>query len=173
MNKYIMHEGNMKIKFLSTLMAIIIITGCSTRGNTTDSNLTTHEIQTTNDTKTVQPTDLKIRSTYKNITTWNNGQKFWNVIGSTDDPKIDGKSWIAVYREKCGINPGNMSATGAVCSKNALGGHVVKDGQSQYPEKNSTVYIVPICSGENSRPSVEMTVSPASICAVELNYWMK
>lgn len=96
------------------------------------------------------PNSIATKSTFKNTTVWNSGQKFWNVIGSTDDPKIDHSSWIAIYRDKCGTDPGKLSATGAMCPRNALGGHVVKDGQSQYPAKNSAVYILPICTSENN-----------------------
>jgi hypothetical protein len=60
-----------------------------------------------------------------------------------------------------------------MCPHNALGGHVVKDGQSQYPAKNSAVYILPICTSENNQPSLEMTVAADDTCVVVLNYWMK
>lgn len=119
------------------------------------------------------PNSIVPKSTFKNTTVWNSGQKFWNVIGSTDDPKIDHSSWIAIYRDKCGTYPGKLSATGTMCPHNALGGHVVKDGQSQYPAKNSAVYILPICTSENNQPSLEMTVAADDTCVVVLNYWMK
>lgn len=163
----------MNNKGLFTLLAIIIISGCSsleTGRKARDSNTNS---QTTSDMQNVQPADMRVRSTFNKTSTWNRGQKFWNVIGSTDDPKIDNKSWIAVYREKCGVDPGHISATGATCPQNALGGHVVKNGQSQDPKKNSSVYIVPICTSENNNPNIEMTVASNTICVAELNYWAK
>ncbi|WP_157825387.1 hypothetical protein [Rahnella sp. AA] len=152
------------MKGLFILLAVTLaMSGCSSKINTQDT-------QATSD---VQSIDRQVSSTFNKTVVWNKGQKFWNVIGSTNDPKIDNQSWIAVYRAKCGIDPGKNSATGATCSQNALGGHVVKNGQSQSPAKNSSVYIIPICTSENNSPSTEMTVAPNSICVVELNYWMQ
>ena len=82
------------------------------------------------------------------------------------------KSWIAIYREKCRIDPGTHSITGAVCPSNALGGHVVKNGSSQSPNIGDTVYIAPICTAQNNAPSLVMTVA-ANSCVVVLNYWKK
>lgn len=167
----------MKTKKLFTLLAVVIaLSSCSssqTGEKTSSAKVNTQNTQTTNEVKSVPPADMQVRSTFNSITTWNQGQQFLNVIGSTNDPKIDNKSWIAIYREKCGFDPGVHSATGAVCPQNALGGHVVMNGQSQRPAPNSLVYIVPICTSENNQPNLLMTIAANGTCAVVLNYWMK
>lgn len=141
---------------LTVLISVLTVVGCSSP-----------------ETITQQPSDIVIKSTFNSTTTWNKGQKFLNVIGSTKDPKVDNKSWIALYRDECGIDPGHKSATGAMCPQNALGGHIVKFGQSQHPTKNSLVYIIPICTSENNKPNDEMTVATDNTCVVVLNYWMQ
>ncbi|TDT59025.1 hypothetical protein DFO53_0577 [Enterobacter sp. AG5470] len=167
----------MKTKKLFTLLAVVIaLSSCSssqTGEKTSSAKVNTQNTQTTSEVKSVPPADMQVKSTFNSITTWNQGQQFLNVIGSTKDPHINSKTWIEVYREKCGFNPGNHSATGAICPKNALGGHVVKNGQSQHPAPNSLVYIVPICTSENNQPNLQMTIAANGTCVVVLNYWMK
>ncbi|MCP2122443.1 UNVERIFIED_ORG: hypothetical protein J2Y93_002488 [Pantoea agglomerans] len=121
----------------------------------------------------VNKDDVGVRSTLKQVTSWDKGVKFLNVIDSTDDPKINHQSWIALYKKECARNPGKKSVSGLVCAKDAIGGHVVKAGQSQYPKKGSTVYIAPICSSENNNPQIQMTIAENETCIVELNYLMK
>lgn len=160
----------MKIKSLLTLLAVLLVmSGCATK--TPESASTANaDAKSAGEEKVLQSTDMKIRSTFKGTTTWYTGQQFLNIIGSTHDPKVDGKTWIALYREKCNINPGTQSITGNICPNNALGGHVVKNGSTQYPAKGAEVYIAPICTAENNAPNLLMTVA-ANTCVVVLNYW--
>ncbi|ROP61728.1 hypothetical protein EDF81_0202 [Enterobacter sp. BIGb0383] len=162
----------MKIKSLLALLALaLVMSGCATK--TPESASTSKSDATsTGEEQVLQSTDMKIRSTFKGITTWNTGQKFMNIIGSTHDHKVDGKTWIALYREKCKVDPGTHSITGNICPNNALGGHVVQNGSSQYPGVGDPAYIAPICTAENNVPSLVMTVA-ANTCVVVLNYWEK
>jgi len=123
---------------------------------------------------------FKVNSTYVGTVTWAANTTFANVIGSTDDPKVDGMSWISLWSDKC-----NDGAGCAKCSSfnffskdsdwkcqtdDFVGGHVITGTTAKSMSKGSTVYIFPICKRHNgSDPNyMKMLYNPKG---VQLKYW--
>lgn len=98
-----------------------------------------------------------------------NGEQFANVIGSTNDPKIDRESWIGLWRSQFGATGLCTSYNNAGTPGGALGpftctpsgklfgGHVVLGEYSEnvLPGSNK-VFIIPICPAHNNNDNVYM-----------------
>lgn len=84
---------------------------------------------------------------------------FANVIGSTHDPKVDGETWIALWRRYFGPVSACTSYQfdGFCCSSRLLGGHVILGKvASGVDEGSDDVYIAPICQPHNNSNKVYM-----------------
>lgn len=95
---------------------------------------------------------------------------FANVIGSTNDPKIDRSSWINLWQHQFGAAPacsswnwaGNQAfgRTSFTCTdpQNYLyGGHVILGTQAKVVQPGSNqVFIIPICAAHNNNDNVYM-----------------
>jgi hypothetical protein len=129
------------------------------------------------------PTDriVHIESTGAQRATLPPNTKLRNVIGSTTDPKIRSRPWLALWRlmaQPPGINlvrsrntpnPGCASSglprgigqppPPFACSARLVGGHVVNFRRPQrQPAGSTSVMIVPICSRHNAKPGVLLTM---------------
>jgi hypothetical protein len=108
-------------------------------------------------------------STYGGTITWYENTAYSNVIGSTNDPKIEGFSWIYVWMATC-----NDYYYPKVCSslnysdgknnfdcnkdiENFVGGHVVRGEKSLQVAKGGTCYIFPICKRHNAKDNIYMS----------------
>lgn len=86
------------------------------------------------------------------------GQKFANVIGSTNDPDF-GKSWLMLWRNTFG--PVEMCTSHEYqeykCSNRLVGGHCILGDHSQIIHPGSNyVFIAPICIQHNNDDKVHM-----------------
>jgi hypothetical protein len=110
-----------------------------------------------------------IDSTGYGVTQLSSNQAFANVIGSTNDPKIGGSSWIALWTSQFGANRGCTSyniagipgggVTNFLCTTGNLvyGGHVLLGQFSESLHTGSNVVmIIPICPAHNNDDSVYM-----------------
>ncbi|MEM1001453.1 MAG: hypothetical protein AAGH46_02265 [Bacteroidota bacterium] len=107
-----------------------------------------------------------VQSYFKDIVYFAPNQKFANVIGSTHDPKIEGKSWLKLWRnafnakskicasfEYDDFNCTNGSDNG----KHLVGGHIILGDKANKIELGSDdVYIIPICKAHNNNDRVYM-----------------
>lgn len=107
-----------------------------------------------------------IQSYFKDVVYFANNQEFANVIGSTHDPDIGGKSWLELWRsafnakskicasfEFNGFNCTNGSSRGI----HLVGGHVIKGKRASKVDIGSDdVYIIPICKAHNNNDKVYM-----------------
>jgi hypothetical protein len=88
------------------------------------------------------------------------GEAFANVIGSTNDPKIGGSSWIKLWETQfnttaviCTSNQFN----GFACGSTFVGGHVIAGTQAKTVAMGSnSVWIFPICVAHNKNDNVYM-----------------
>jgi hypothetical protein len=118
-------------------------------------------------------------STFHDVKTWYPGQKFCNVFGSTNDPKIDKLSWIGLWKEKTGITTPVCSSpgfpAGVACKGIILGGHVMEGwGDGEPKIGGNEVRIIPICSRHNQLPkdNNKMQIT-ANTQVVRLNNYFK
>jgi len=94
--------------------------------------------------------------------TFSQNENFANVIGSTNDPKIAGKSWYGLWVDYYGTPLPNCSSwqyNGFSCTPGPYlyGGHVVKGKVAKsMPKGSNSVYIMPICPAHNNDDSVYM-----------------
>lgn len=89
----------------------------------------------------------------------NNFDYFANVIGSSHDPKIAGKSWIQLWQAQFGVanTCTSFNFNGFACSGNILGGHVILGKSAKVVQAGSnSVFIMPICSAHNNNNGVFM-----------------
>jgi hypothetical protein len=103
-----------------------------------------------------------IESVYGGLATFPQNAPFANVIGSTNDPKVDGQTWKNLWYNKVGVYPQictSFQFEGFPCTDRILGGHVVKGKVAQVVQTGSdSVYIFPICQRHNDTDSVYMEV---------------
>ena len=100
---------------------------------------------------------------------------FWNVIGSTHDPKHGQASWIAFWSAHTRLVPNLCSAfVRGVCNNNLIGGHIVFNVGQQRPAagSNRVAAILPICTVHNARPNAAMTAAFRTV-AVWLNAYFQ
>lgn len=88
------------------------------------------------------------------------GEAFANVIGSTSDPKIAGKSWINLWADQFGVYPNICTSyqfNGFKCGSSFVGGHIVTGTTArQMPKGSNSVYIMQICHPHNKNDNVYM-----------------
>ncbi|NAW58748.1 MULTISPECIES: hypothetical protein [unclassified Vibrio] len=159
---------NMKGKLKLTLgCLLVVLVGCSSSNVSNKSDQKLEEMA------------VGVKSTYGGTVTWPAGMNFMNAIGTSWDPKINGKSWIAVWSAACANNENyrpQISVTGDRCpnGQNALGGHVVFE-PPQDVDKGGTLYLAPICTWQNNDENLLMTVLSGpqsqgnSVCVVKLD----
>ena len=109
---------------------------------------------------------VHLASFFKDTVYFAENQKFANVIGSTHDPKVKGKSWLKLWRNA-------FNAKSKICSsfefdgfdctddsdagKNLVGGHVILGNKaSKVTVGSDDVYIIPICKAHNNNDKVYM-----------------
>lgn len=107
-----------------------------------------------------------IESYFKDIVYFAPNQKFANVIGSTHDPKIEGKSWLKLWRNSFNAKSkicssfeyNNFNCTdGSDNGKHLVGGHIILGDKAGKIELGSDdVYIIPICKAHNNNDNVFM-----------------
>jgi hypothetical protein len=105
------------------------------------------------------------------------GRSFWNVEGSTIDPKIDGLSWIGAWERetKSKYTDYGCIAVGSAsrrCNEPIYGGHVVFDRSHTRPRTSRhTVYILPICHSHNVYSNKNEMKTAEPITALKLKYY--
>jgi len=100
-----------------------------------------------------------IGSTWNGLITLDADENFANVIGSTDDPKIDGMSWIALWESEYGTATicTSYEYKGFSCTDDLIGGHSILGTKATEVKKGSDkVFIMPICKQHNGDDSVYM-----------------
>jgi len=107
-----------------------------------------------------------IESYFKDIVYFAPNQKFANVIGSTHDPKIEGKSWLKLWRNAfnakskicASFEYDDFNCTnGSDDGKHLVGGHIILGDKAGKIEVGSDdVYIIPICKAHNNNDKVFM-----------------
>ena len=107
-----------------------------------------------------------IESYFKDVVYFASNEKFANVIGSTHDPKIEGKSWLKLWRNAfnakskicASFEYNNFNCTdGSDNGKHLVGGHIILgDKASQIEVGSDDVYIIPICKAHNNNDKVFM-----------------
>lgn len=120
---------------------------------------------------------LPVRSVYSHNDTLYAGTKVWNVIGSTGDPKVGGKSWIKLWMEKthgqkkCYVK----DSANIGCNGNIYGGHMVLNRNNVHPKygANGVVYIIPICNAHNNTNNVAEMILSEDVEAVVLNRYLE
>ena len=84
----------------------------------------------------------------------NYGEAFANVIGSTNDPKIAGLTWIQLWANQFNTYPvicTSYQFNGFGCGNSLLGGHVIGGTQATVvPQGSNSVWILPICIQHNN-----------------------
>lgn len=89
----------------------------------------------------------------------NKNENFANVIGSTHDPKIAGKSWLQLWQSQFGQAQTCTSLyyQGFSCSGGLVGGHsVLGTVAKSMPKGSNKVFIMPICTAHNNNDNVYM-----------------
>lgn len=110
----------------------------------------------------LQPQDIvhTIESTFGGTADFGKNIPFANVIGSTNDPKIDKQTWIGLWSATMDVYPTictSFEFDGFDCSDSLVGGHVVKGKLAKEVDKGSNdVYILPICQSHNTTDKVYM-----------------
>jgi hypothetical protein len=88
-----------------------------------------------------------------------NNDTFANVIGSTNDPKINNSSWLGLWQSQFGTATvcTSLNFNGFTCGPGLLGGHVIL-GQTalQIAAGSGGVFIMPICVAHNNNDNVYM-----------------
>jgi hypothetical protein len=84
---------------------------------------------------------------------------FANVIGSTSDPKIAGKSWLGLWEGQFGgaSSCSSFKFQGFPCGSYLVGGHVILGKTAtEVTSGSNSVFIMPICAGHNANNSIYM-----------------
>lgn len=101
-----------------------------------------------------------VDSVFGGEVTLSNKEAFANVIGSTNDPKIAGLTWIQLWSTHFGFTPvacTSFQFNGFGCGSYLLGGHVIGGKLAKNVAKGSnSVWILPICTQHNNDDSVYM-----------------
>ncbi|AUP80212.1 hypothetical protein [Flavivirga eckloniae] len=102
-----------------------------------------------------------IESVWGGEVTFNYGENFANVIGSSHDPHIGGKSWIGLWQAQYGLATTctSLNYKGFHCnvSSGLVGGHVILGTVAlKEPAGSDSVYIMPICTAHNNNDNVYM-----------------
>jgi hypothetical protein len=107
---------------------------------------------------------IALHSVWGGTARFNHREAFANVIGSTDDPKIDGLTWRRLWAKEFGPPPqctslgfpASLTCTPAG-NNSPVGGHVLLGTTpSSVPVGSDKVFIIPICSRHNARDDVHM-----------------
>lgn len=100
---------------------------------------------------------FQVQSKFKGTTKFASHAPFANVIGSTNDPKVGGQSWIGLWRSQFGDEHYCTSLNFMVnCGTALVGGHVITGTVAKTMPVGSTVYIMPICKAHNNNNNVWM-----------------
>ncbi|MFI7675361.1 hypothetical protein [Actinophytocola sp. NPDC049390] len=87
-------------------------------------------------------------------------EAFANVIGSTNDPHIAGKTWINLWADQFGVYPNICTSyrfNGFNCGTSFVGGHIITGTVARsMPRGSDSVYIMPICRPHNNDDNVYM-----------------
>jgi hypothetical protein len=101
-----------------------------------------------------------IDSVFGGVVTFPPAAAFANVIGSTNDPKINNQTWLNLWYNSVGVYPQICTAyqfNGFACTGYLVGGHVVTGQVAQRVAYGSnSVYIFPICGKHNANDNVYM-----------------
>jgi hypothetical protein len=101
-----------------------------------------------------------IESTFGGTVQFNAGENFANVIGSSNDPKISGKTWVNLWADQFGVYPNictSFKYLGFGCGSTIYGGHIVTGQVAKaMPAGSNAVYILPICVQHNNDDNVYM-----------------
>lgn len=120
---------------------------------------------------------LPVRSVYSCNHILHAGTSVWNVIGSTRDPKVDGKSWIQLWMDKThGQKKCYVEDSAHIdCNGNIYGGHMVLHANNVRPRhgSNGVVYIIPICNAHNNANNVAEMILSEDVEAVVLNRYFE
>eukprot|EP01034_Spumella_vulgaris_P030985 gene30985-38290_t len=112
---------------------------------------------------------IHINSIWWGETTLSPGEYFSNVIGSTGDPQVGGKSWIQLWAAHFGayspwlcsswqFGGGYGSAFPCTNDGTLLGGHSILGTTAvKVPAGSNNVFIMPICAKHNSNDSYYMS----------------
>ncbi len=79
----------------------------------------------------------------------------FNVIGSTDDPEVDGLNWKNLFlsyfpdADECYVISGNTPVRGKSHPQFDVGGHVCT-GSSRELKPNEDCYLMPLCKAHNN-----------------------
>ncbi len=101
-----------------------------------------------------------LKSTWGGTVKFKVNENFANVIGSTGDPTIGGKSWLQLWTIQFGTPTccTSLNTRGFVCGTYLVGGHIITGTKaSVVPVGSNSVYIMPICAGHNSNDSIYMS----------------
>lgn len=103
---------------------------------------------------------VTVESVFGGEVTLNYAEQFANVIGSTNDPKIAGLSWIQLWANQFGVYPvvcTSYQSNGFPCGNALVGGHVIAGNKAKYVAAGSNaVWIFPICVQHNNNDNVYM-----------------
>jgi hypothetical protein len=101
-----------------------------------------------------------IESTFGGEVSFSQNEPFANVIGSDDDPKIGGLSWVRLWAGQFGYYPNVCTSyqfKGFGCGDTILGGHVITGQTARVVAAGSnSVFIMPICQQHNNDDNVYM-----------------
>jgi len=99
----------------------------------------------------------QVQSRFKGTTRFPKNAAFANVIGSTNDPRVGGLSWIGLWRREFG-NENVCSSLNfmANCGPALVGGHVIMGTVAKTMPAGSTVFIIPICKAHNNNNNIWM-----------------
>ncbi len=119
---------------------------------------------------------FNIQSTFGGTMVLAAGTDFANVIGSTYDPKIEGRAWRELWEVTFHVE-GNRCASegfqGFECSTTYIGGHVIPGKvASEVAQGSNIVFIIPICQRHNKSNSVYMNPIVYNQ-AVSLHHYME
>ncbi|KAI0710816.1 hypothetical protein C8Q76DRAFT_73217 [Earliella scabrosa] len=116
--------------------------------------------------------------------TFDEGQPFVNVKGSSRDQKIGNKSWLRMWKDAFGVKHDQElqcssygygktpegTSTRFACTKTIVGGHVIKGKEpSKVPHGSNDVYIIPICQKHNKNENIQMSAVTSKCHAVRLD----
>lgn len=103
---------------------------------------------------------VTIESVWGGTVHFSAGEAFANVIGSTNDPKIAGKTWINLWADQFGVYPSICTSyhfNGFNCGTSFVGGHIITGTVARtMPKGSDSVYIMPICRPHNNDDNVYM-----------------
>lgn len=110
------------------------------------------------------------------------GTSVWNVIGSKNDPKVNGKSWIKLWEDEVikqmHIQPNTgicyvQGSAGITCNTLIYGGHMVKSAEDVRPvhghDSDGKIYIIPICNAHNNVDNINEMTLCQDVYALHIN----